>query len=237
MLRGLAFTVVLATLLPAAAAAQDRVYGNLPEDSPYRDIPWRGSVSLLGGWMLAPEDPAGVAAKSGPMVGGRIDIRLAGPLDFTARLGTVVTERTVLDPARPISERNLGTTSTKLTIADLGLALNLTGSRTWRSLQPQLRTGLGVVSDFQAADVGDYRLGTKFTIALGAGVRWVPEGGRYTVLLDITDNMFRQRYPPLYYGDASIPEGVPPILESGVSPSRWTNNFSVTLGASYHFWR
>lgn len=237
VLRGMAAFACATLLIPTVAAAQERVHGNLPEESPYRDIPWRGNVSVVGGWMFVPSDPAGVSANSGPMFGTRLDLRLAGPLDFSARLGSVVTDRAVIDPVRPESERDLGTTSTPLTFLDLGFALNLTGARTWRSLQPQLRAGIGVVGDFQAADVGDYRLGTRFSLALGAGVRWVPEGSRYSLMLDITDNLFRQRYPPLYYGDPSIPEGIPPVLESGTAASRWTNNFAITLGAAYHFWR
>lgn len=235
--RALILSAAVALLVPVSARAQERVHGNLPEESPYRDIPWRANVSLFGGWMFIPGDPAGVSTRSGPILGTRVDMRLGGPVDFTARLGTVASERTVLDPVRPESERDLGTTSAPLTFANIGLALNLTGSRSWRSLQPQIHAGIGLVSDFEAVDVGDYRLGTRVSFALGGGVRWIPQQGRFTARLDVTDNLFRQRYPAIYYGDSSIPEGIPPILEEGTSASRWTNNFAVTVGASWQFWR
>lgn len=228
---------IVALAIPAFAHAQEPVSGHLPEDSPYRDIPWRGNVTLFTGWMNIASDPAGVAPKSGPMIGSRVSLRISGPLDFVARAGVVATERNVIDPVRPPSERLLGTTGVPLSFLDVGLALNITGPRTWRSVQPQVHLGLGVMGDPESSDVGDYRFGTNFALTLGTGVRWVPRSGRFSARLDVADHLFRQRYPGIYYGDPSIPEGIPPVLEADTPRSRWTNNIAITLGGSYQFWR
>ncbi|HLV25337.1 MAG TPA: hypothetical protein VKZ41_03420 [Gemmatimonadales bacterium] len=223
--------------MPAGAQEQEPVTGHLPSESPYRDIPWRGQVTAYTGWMNIPTDPAGVAPQSGPIIGSRLDLRLGGPVDFVARLAVVATERNVLDPARPLDERLLGTTGVPLTFMDVGLALNLTGNRTWNRIQPQVHLGLGFVMDTDKTDVGDYRHGTNFALSLGTGVRWIPGSGRFSARLDIADHLFRVRYPALYYGDPSIPEGIPPILDAETARSSWTNNFAITLGATYQFWR
>lgn len=223
--------------LPRAVHAQEPVTGHLPHESPYRDIPWRAQATVFTGWMNIPGDPAGVAPKSGPILGSRLDLRLGGPVDFVARLGVVATERDVIDPVRPVDERNLGTTGVPLTFMDVGLALNLTGARTWRSLQPQVHLGLGFVMDPDPVDVGDYKMGTNFALTLGTGVRWTPGTGRFSVRVDVADHLFRQRYPSLYYGDPSMPDGIPPVLDAETSRSRWTNNFAITVGGTYQFWR
>lgn len=235
--RGALAAALALSLAAPVGGAQEPIVGHVPSESPFRDIPWRSTATVFAGWMNVPSDPAGVAPQSGPMIGARWDVRLGGPVDFVARTGVVTTERNVLDPVRPPAERDRGTTSVPLTFLDVGLALNLTGARTWHSIQPQFHLGFGLVGDPDPVDVGDYRLGTIFALNLGAGVRWVPRSGRLSVRLDVGDHLFRQRYPGLYYGDPSIPEGVPPVLDADTPRSRWLNNFVITLGGAYQFWR
>lgn len=230
----LAAAAAVASVTAAPLAAQ---VGFEPAESPYYDLVYRSAFTGYTGWFFAASDVAGVAPQSGPVFGIRWDARIGGPVDFFTRVATVASERTVIDPARPLADRNRGTVGIPLTMVDVGIGLNLTGQKSWRLLAPALNLGVGLISDLQQEDVGGFSLGTNLAISAGAGVRWVPRSGRLSLRADITDHLYRVRYPGLYYGDPTIPEGIPPVLDASVQRSRWTNNVSFTLGAAYQLWR
>lgn len=217
-----------AILAAAPAGAQD--VGHLPEQSPYRDIPWRHEITAFGGYYAASSDPAGIAPRSGPMGGVRYDVRIGGPAQFYARISGVSSERTVLDPRAEPEERDLGAKSLGLFIADLGLSLNLTGQKSWNGLVPVVAGGIGIVSDFDSEDIGGYKIGTPFAISVGTGLRWVP-GGRFQLRVDVTDHLFQIRYPSTYYQSSATPPT--PVLPSTQADNVWKHNAALTIGASY----
>jgi hypothetical protein len=214
------------------SAAQD--VGYRPEESPYRDLPWRHELTAFTGYFLTGEDPAGVAPRSGPMAGVRYEVRIGGPAQFYARVTGVSSERMVIAPAAAPAERELGTKSLALFLADLGIALNVTGQKTWHHIAPVVSGGIGIAADFDDADVGGYRLGTPFALNLGAGLRWAP-GGRFQVRVDATDHLFQIRYPATYYQSSSTT--IPPLLERTQPDNVWRHNAALTIGASYLFGR
>ena len=214
------------------AAAQ---VGHTPQESPYVDLIYRHEITAFTGYLDTRRDPAGVAPRSAPLAGVRYSLHLTGPASFTARAAYARSERTVLDPIEPAASRVvLPAARVSLLMADAGLALNLTGFKSWRRLVPELNGGLGVITDFRTnGDVGGFSFGTRFALTLGAGVRYVP-GSRFQLRLDLTDNLYRISYPDSYYRTAS--DGTA-ILEPTQSKALWTHNPSVTLGVSYLFWR
>ncbi len=235
-LRGASIAASFVAAFGSAAPLAAQV-GFEPAESPFRDVVYRSAFTGFAGWLATASDVAGVAPQSGPMLGIRWDARIGGPVDFMARLATVRSERTVIDPVRPLDDRDRGTVSVPLTLMDVGIGLNLTGQKSWRTLVPVVNLGLGVVTDFEPEDVGGFKLGTNLAVSAGAGVRWIPGTGRLSFRADIADHLYRIRYPGLYYGDASIPAGIPPVLDATEARSRWTNNFSITLGGAYQLWR
>jgi hypothetical protein len=121
-----------------------------------------------------------------------------------------------------------------LLMADAGVALSLTGFKSWHRLVPELNGGLGFVTDFRTeGDVGGFSFGTRFALTVGAGIRYLP-GGRFQLRADVTDNLYRISYPDSYYRTASDQTR---ILEPEQGKSLWTHNPSITLGVSYLFWR
>ena len=231
---GLAFGLGAAALVAAADGAAAQV-GHTPEQSPYVDLVYRHEVTTFSGYLDTQRDPAGVAPRSVPLAGVRYALYLTGPAYFTARVAYGRSERTVLDPLEPAERRVvLPAAGVSLLVADAGIALSLTGFRSWHRLVPEVSGGLGLVSDFRTrADVGGFSFGTRFALTLGAGIRWVP-GGRFQMRADLTDNLYRIAYPTSYYqpardGTAILPARQPRAL--------WTHNPSVTLGVSYLFWR
>lgn len=215
-------------LLPAAAAAQ---VGYPPALSPFRDLVYRQEVSLSAGYFAPKKDPAGVAPQAGAMMVGRYAVQFGSPLFIATQLGTVFTQRRVLDPTQPLETRDQGESTTQLFTADFSVGVALTGFRSWHGFVPELSGGIGLVSDFSNADVGGYRFGTPFAFLFGGGVRWVP-GGQWQLRADISDRLYRISYPQSYFTSSG---GVPPILGTRESNSLWTHNASLTIGLSYLF--
>jgi hypothetical protein len=228
---------MLAGLVAAIATAPMAVaqVGHTPEASPYEDLVYRHDVTTFTGYLNTRRDPAGVAPRSGPLAGVRYALHLSGPAYLTTRVAYARSERTVLDPLEPAGSRVvIPAAKVSLLMADAGVALSLTGFKSWNRLVPELNGGVGFVSDFRTkSDVGGFSFGTRFALTLGAGVRYVP-GGRFQLRADVTDNLYRIAYPDLYYRTAS--DGTT-ILKGTQAKALWTQNPSITLGVSYLFWR
>jgi hypothetical protein len=218
------------TLLARGAAAQ---VGSLPQNSPFVDIDYRQSFTTMGGYFFAPTDAANVAPQSGPFVGVQYDIYLGGPASFTARVGSAIVDRNVIDPARPQARRLLGVERRPLTMADVGFSFALTGGKTFHGFVPLVHGGIGLASNLKGADPGGLSLGTRFAFAYGVGLRYVP-GGRWAVRADLGYHAFQLRYPDAYLEPALDSTSVLPTTHS---KSNWLNNKAVTFGVSYQLFR
>ncbi len=219
--------------------------GYPPARSPFADLVYNQSFTLLGGYFNAAKDPAGVAPRGGGLVGLQYDLG-GGPAIFTTRVRTVFSDRTVLDPARPANDRVLGTEKRPLTMADLGLSLALTGSRTFHGFVPLVHVGAGVVTNFGGTDPGGFDFGTSFALAYGLALKYVPSPtSRYALRFDLGNSLYRVRYPAAYArpstGYGATYGGVAPdsssIVPSNAALSRYRNNTAFTAGVSYQFHR
>ncbi len=223
--------VVLAVATTSTVASAQ--VGYTPAESPFRDLIYRQEATVVAGYYAAGRDPVGVAPKSGPMVGGRYEVRVGGPAQFAVRVARVFSERDVLDPTKPLNDRIVGTEDWPLYLADLALTFNLTGQKSFRGLVPVATIGGGVASDFKGSpDVGGFQFGTAFALSFGAGVRWVPSSGRYQLRLDVLDYLYQVKYPNSYFTGS----GTLPPVRSGAQ-NVWTHNAAITLGGSYQFFR
>ena len=236
MTKTAALRALRAALLLAAAAApagaQD--VGHTPEESPFRDLPYRQELTFFGGYFLPARDPAGVAPRSGPMAGARYEIRIGGPAQFYARTAVALSERNVVNPRLAPGARELGTESVTLGLADVGISLNLTGQRSWRGIVPVVSGGAGIATDFASPDIGGFRLGTPFALTFGGGVRWV-SGGNLQLRVDVTDHMYQVKYPSTYYLTPTA--GEDPVRGRAEKQNVWKHNAALTVGASYLFFR
>ncbi|HEY0780776.1 MAG TPA: hypothetical protein VGD56_22655 [Gemmatirosa sp.] len=229
---------------PRAAAAQGGVVGYPPTQSPFADLEYNQAFTLLGGYFNAAKDPAGVAPRGGGLIGLQYDLG-SGPAIFTTRVRTVFSDRTVLDPARPANDRVLGTEKRPLTMADAGLTLALTGSRTFHGLVPLVHIGAGLVTNFAGADPGGFDFGTSFALAYGLGLKYVPgPTSRYALRVDFGSTLYRVRYPASYArastGYDTLYKGSvdsTSIVPSNAALSRYRNNTALTVGVSYLFHR
>lgn len=234
--------VALSSVLLVAAAPLGAQVGYEPRKSPFRDLEQTQEVSVFSGYYRAKADPAQVAPRSGTLTGVHYQWRAGGPASLTATLSRVASERRVLDPIRPetcaadpaVDCKFLGMYRWPVYFADAGVALSLTGARSFFHLVPDVKAGVGLVSDFHTkADVGDFALGTRFALNWGAGIRWIP-GRAFQVRADFSNHLFSLAYPEAYYTPA---EDDTQILAPTQKRSVWLNNPGFTIGLSYLFSR
>ena len=223
---------VMALLMAMPAAAQ---VGHEPEDSPFRDLQHRQEFTLLGGWVKARHDPAGVAPRSAPMVGARYEFNLTGPLSLSSDVTAMFADRDVIDPSKPKAQRIPRTEGATVFAADLALAMNLTGRKSWHHLVPQVRGGIGLLRSSAADDSSGFRFGTPFAFSFGGGLKLVPgRTGRIQLRADFTDRLFKLSYPDSYYRLASDNTAV---LDRSTAKSFYTHHAVFSVGLSYLFGR
>lgn len=221
-------------LASTGAVARAQEIGYPPERSPFRDIEYRQELTLFGGWFLAGKDPAGIAPQSGPTLGLRYEANVGGPVSLLGRLSTVLSERRVVDPREPEATRELGVQSWPLYIADFGVALNLTGQKSYHRVVPVVNLGFGFVTDFsRSVEEDPFKFGTTFALTYGAGLRVVP-GGRFQWRLSLDNYLYRLEYPASYY---VLPGDGPAVVDADQKRSFWKNNTAFTLGGSILFFR
>ena len=221
---------VVALVVASPVTAQ---VGHGPATSPYKDLEYNQEITLLGGYVGARTDPAGVAPRSAPMLGVRYELGLTGPLVLSSDVTGMFASRNVLDPTKPRDKRAIGTQSSNVYSADIGLALNLTGRKSWNRLVPQVRGGIGFLSSRARDDSSGFSFGTPFAFSVGGGLKFVP-GGRWQLRADVSDRIFKLSYPDAYYRNASDNTAV---LDASTARSFYTHHPALTVGVSYLFSR
>ena len=239
MIRRLALVGVALGALCVAARGEAQV-GYEPQRSPYHDLRETQELTFFSGYYRAKKDPARVVPRSGPLAGVLYQWRPGGPANLNVSLGRISSERRVLDPELPATCTAAtdckvnGVYRWPLYFLDAGFALALTGARSFHRLVPEVKLGMGLVTDFHTQpDVGDFAFGTRFAFTWGTGIRWVP-GGRYQLRADLTNHLYSVRYPASYY--LAAPDSSK-IFTTRQSRSAWLNNPGFTIGVSYLFSR
>jgi hypothetical protein len=225
-LKALSFAA-LALLVASPALAQ---VGHEPALSPYADLEYRQELTPYGGYAKARLDPAGVTPRSAAMAGLRYELYLAGPVSLTSDLSALFSERTVLDPTKPRAQRVIGTETAPVYGLDVGVALGLTGRKSWHHIAPQIRAGIGVLSSQAADDTTGDKFGTPFAITFGGGLKFVGRG-RLQLRADVGTRLFKQKYPDAYYRTTSDNTAVLVNTPRSV----WTRHSLLTVGVSFLF--
>ena len=221
--------------LLAVAAPLSAQVGHEPAKSPYEDVDYSQELTPLFGYLRTRHDPAGVAPQGAPMIGLRYELTLTGPLALSSDITHAFSQRNVIDPTKPVAQRDLGTRSVGVTAFDAALALNLTGQKSWHHLVPQLRAGIGLVTSRASEDSAGFSFGTPFAFSLGGGLKFVPSGGRLQVRADVTDRIFKLSYPDPYY--RVFNNNAPAVLPASTVNSFYTHHTAFTVGVSYRFAR
>lgn len=228
MSKGLA---VAAIIVVAPLQAQ---VGHDPSRSPFHDLTTTQGFSLVVGRFAGNRTVAGVGARPGVFVGLRFDTRLSGPAGFWASVARISSSRLVVSPDTVITVT--GPVDMPLIAADLGIALNLTGAKSWHHLAPFVGLGIGVLSPTKSVtDQGGYAAATNFSFVPTIGTRLFV-GRKLAVRLDARDYYFRYEWPLSYYGGTDANNVVyPPVLDESTPARQWTHNLALSVGLTYTF--
>jgi hypothetical protein len=203
--------------------------GHPPASSPYTDLEYKQELSPFGGWVEAQNDPARVLPQSGAIVGMRYQVYVGGPVSFDADFSRMSAIRNVIDPTQIATKRSLGTEDAAVYGINVGVALGLTGRKSWHHIVPEVRAGGGVVSSL-AKDTSGYTFGTPFAFTLGGGLKLVSLG-RLQIRADAGARLFKQKYPDTFYQTASDNTAV----LKNEPRSFWAHQTLLTVGASLLF--
>jgi opacity protein-like surface antigen len=203
-------------------------------NSPYRFIDEKQAGGAWVGYLVTSEGALGLAPKSGPVIGGRYTIRLSGPFVVEADIGLFNSTRSVRDTVVVDSARRVVGEADFTAFHAIGsLRFNITGPRTWHSLQPFVLFGAGGVVDISPrTDIDDdvsadarFEFGTSFAGQLGGGIEWFPSR-RITVRVDARNLLWKITTPTGFL-----------LGEFGARApgDEWLQNGQFTAGISLHF--
>jgi hypothetical protein len=227
------FAMTVACLASQAASLAAQAVGSLPEKSPFEDLRGGQRLGIEAGYLVTGHDPAGVGPQSGPIAGLRYDFLAGGPAYLTSRVFGVSTTRDVLDYTKRMAFRRVGTQSSTLIGADGGLAIALTGNRSWHRWQPVIQTSVGFVSGVgDKPDVSNYSFGTRFYLTYGLSARYITS--RSSELRgDIVWFYWQLKYPQTYRST----DGDPVAIRPTGSLSPWTGGRAMTLSWAWGIFR
>lgn len=220
---------LLALLVALPLSAQQQV-GHTPATSPFRDLEYKQEISPYGGWGSASTDKADVLPQSAALAGVRYQILLGGPVAFDADISRMGSDRRVIDPKQIASKRFLGTTAAAVYGVNVGVALRLTGKKSWHHIVPEVRGGGGVVSSEAQDDASGFSFGTPFAFTAGGGLKFV-SNGRLQVRADATSRWYKAKYPDSFFQTSS--DGTAVLTNQ--ARSFWARQTLLTVGASLLF--
>lgn len=149
--------------------------GHDPAHSPYSDIKFGKSITLLYGHFGGDGGKADVGPRNGRTFGARFDLRLSAPIQFGLTVEKAELERFVVDADDSVAIRKKGPFDQNLTMIELSMQLNLTGKKTWHRLAPFISGSVGWTHSSGlpsgVVDTSGYRFGNKFYLAPSAGFR------------------------------------------------------------------
>lgn len=216
---------------PVAAFGQ---VGRSPQSSPYRDLSATKVLALAVGVLGGSAGSAGVGPTDGPFVGARFDLHAGGPVDVWFGLGVASLDRLVIDPTVAADDRILETTSQSVVLLDVGLALLLTGEKTWHGFVPYVGVSLGLAlgGSVDADTLSGFRFNTHFQVGPQLGVRWYPTD-RLMFRVEGRDILWQLKYPGVFFPPASAPTS-PSVLDPAImNDTEWTHHPMLTLTLGY----
>ncbi len=219
---------LLALLVAAPLSAQQ--VGYPPAASPFTDLEYKQEITPFGGWATASTDAANILPQSASIVGLRYQVYIGGPVSFDADFSRMAAIRNVIDPTQIATKRLVGTADAAVYGVNVGIALGLTGRKSWHHVVPEIRVGAGVVSSETKDDASGYTFGTPFALTFGGGLKFVSRG-RLQIRADAGERLYKQKYPDAFFQPASDNSTV----LTTESRSFWTNQTLLTVGVSVLF--
>lgn len=220
--------IILGVSLATAVHAQ---VGHPPTSSPYRDQRAKYLFSLNGGYSWGSGGKVEAGPSSGPIVGARFDLHLAGPGSVQAGINVGQLERHLIDPSADPDDRVAAVERQSVIMADVGAFLVLTGEKTWYGFAPYFGASMGIAlgGTVPGDTLSPFNFSTKFMVGPQLGFRWHP-GRRVFLRVEGRDMLWKLSYPNEFF-DAD-----PPVLDRALNKeSEWTHNpmLMASLGVAF----
>ena len=234
--RGLAAaTAVSLCICACVRPAFGQQVGTSPSQSPFNDILTHQGLTLFAGRFAGNAGAAGTGARPGFMAGARLQVRLSTALDVWATLGEAWSSRLRID-AGGDTARVMGNINVRLITADLDLALNLTGDKTWHGFAPYAAIGAGLTAPSNnVVDPGGFELGTDFLLVPTIGTRFFISR-TFALRLEARDYYYRYTFPLFFFDRPYLTHSDgSPVLSNAVGDRQWYSNFTLWFGVTYGF--
>jgi opacity protein-like surface antigen len=217
-----AAAAVMSTAITAAAAAQ---VGHNPLHSPYHDLRVTHQFTFSGGYLGGGGGAAGIGPRDGPVEGLRYSLSLSAPLELTAGVYAGQLTRYLVDPTAPVGQRDAGTVTQSVFIADAGFNLRITGAKTWHGFVPYVGFSFGVASGSSVIeDNSGFSFHRPFQYGPHLGVRYY-RGSSVSLWVEGWDPMWRLRYPLNFFA------GTTPVIDpSAHGQTQWVHNPTLLVG-------
>jgi opacity protein-like surface antigen len=222
---------LLLVLLLAGASPLAAQVGYEPSQSPFRELPHANGASLLAGYFDGGGGSLGVGPHDGWMYGARFQVRSNKAISLGAGVMYGTLRRTVLDPTKPVGERDLGEVDQTLWIPEAVITMNLTGGKSFHRFAPFLGFGVGAAFGSDTPlDTSGYEFGTKFSFAPFLGLRFAPSP-RLSLRGELRGNVWKLSYPVSYR--TSTATGTSVIITGAVA--EWVLSPFYLFGLSFYF--
>lgn len=200
--------------------------------SPYKFIERGREVSVYGGVVSTSGGGLRIGPNSGNLIGGRFGVNMGSALAFEVNSYLLSGERDVKDPRRAEELQVVGNSDINIAGVDAQFRINLTGQRSWHSLQPFVMLGAGLAwttSDDRTTEIAAdipmedwFQFGSKFSPVFGTGVT-LHASEKWIFRLDATMRLWK----------VDTPSGFPP--SETVGDSEWVGNKLLTVGTGIRF--
>jgi hypothetical protein len=229
--------LVLVCATPLAAQV-----GHDPGRSPYRDIPKGKSITFMAGDIGGDGGRIGVGPHHGKSYGGRLDLRISGPIQFGLGFSQAKLDRFVVSADDSVATRKDGPVKQTLTMIEGTLQFNITGRKSWHRLAPYLSGTFGWARGSSlptsVADSSGYKFGSKIFLAPGIGMRVILTDN-FQLRLDARQLFWKLKYPLSYTQDPAAQPSPNGDLANAVLPDgkreQWEGGPEFRLGLGFAF--
>jgi hypothetical protein len=223
MRHALVFLLLLWAVRPVEAQV-----GHPPDNSPFRDIAQKKSLTALGGYLGGDGGLLGVGPHDGPVYGGRLGFALSGPVELGIAVQYADLQGRLVVRDSDGKLRLGGLVPSPVWLFETHAQYTFTGAKTWHGLAPYIGGGLGFAwRSSNTPSPAAFNFGGRFYLAPFAGVR-VFVNPRSFVRLEIRGAFWRLAYPPPYYEDING------ILQS-FAINNYLSNVWYQVGVGYSF--
>jgi hypothetical protein len=131
----------------------------------------------------------------------------------------------------------LETVSQTVRLWDVGIAVRLTGAKSWHHLAPYggLTFGIATGSKVSADTLSGFGFATQFQFGPQAGALWYLSD-KINLRFEARDVLWRLKYPDVFFAEPANAPNEPSILNGNIDKNtQWVHHPLLTISLGYAF--